>query len=77
MAKGSVADFLRRMNEQNDRLAAKAAEEAAPPEIGEDPIRLQREAERREKWGTLRAREHTSKRPHQARTIWGYVDPRS
>lgn len=63
--------FLEILEAQNRRVAArevKAAEEAV------DPIREQREQERRDKWGQLRAREKPGKRPHRARSIFGYTD---
>lgn len=69
---GGASDFLRRMNEQNERIAARE-EQKTSPTGGEDPIRLQREQERREKWGQLRAREHPSKRPRRARPVWDTV----
>lgn len=70
---GSTENFLRLLNEQNKTIAAREA--ALLVEIPTDPVRLQRDQERREKWGQLRAREHTSKRPKQARSVFGYVDP--
>lgn len=61
------------MNAQNDRIAARKTEEASPIG-GEDPIRLQRMAELREKYdGKLRAREHPSKRPKRARPVWDTI----
>jgi hypothetical protein len=69
---GSTSDFLRLMNEANDRIAAREAEESAP-KFGEDPVRLQRDRERREKLGQLRAREHPGKRPMRVRSVFGYV----
>lgn len=71
MARGSAADFLRRMNEQNEAIIArrKAEEEAAKP--APDLVRQQRDAERRERLGQLRAREHPSKRPLRARHAFG------
>jgi hypothetical protein len=70
MARGSAADFLARLNEQNERIAArKAEEEEKASQRTPDEVRLQRDQERREKWGQLRAREHPSKRPRRASTI--------
>jgi hypothetical protein len=70
MARGSATDFLARLNEQNERIAArKAEEEKKASERTPDEVRLQRDQERRDKWGQLRAREHPSKRPMRARTI--------
>ena len=68
---GGASDFLRRMNEQNDRIAAREAEKASPAG-GVDPIREERMAERREK-GQLRARPHPSKRPRKAKPVWDTV----
>jgi len=70
----STERFIELLEAQNRRLAAQAAREAEQPEAKPDPIRLQREEERREKWGTLRAREQPSKRPHRARNVFDYVD---
>jgi len=68
----STAEFLRVMNERNAAIAAREAEkEALLPKP--DHIRLQREEERREKWGQLRAREKPSKRPVRSRRLW-YTD---
>lgn len=66
MSKGSTSDFLRLLNEQNERIAArKAAEEEEQQKLGSDPVRLQRDKERRERLGQLRAREHSGKRPRR------------
>lgn len=70
----STERFLRLMNEQNLRIAAQQA--AAESQIPSDPIRLQRDKERRDKWGQLRAREKPSLRPTRARNVFPYVDPR-
>ena len=71
---GDTESFLRLLNESNARIAAMEAAKA--DDIPQpDEVRLQREKERREKWGQLRAREHASKRPKQARSVFGYVDP--
>lgn len=70
---GGASDFLRRMNEFNDRIAAKEAKEVSPTG-GEDPIRLQRMKERRERFGQLRAREHPSRRPRRViGNVFGHV----
>lgn len=61
------------MNEANNRIAAREAEEAAP-KTDLDSERLKRDAERRERLGTLRAREHPGKRPRQARNVFGFID---
>lgn len=65
----STEKFLRRLNEQNAAIAAREAKKSP----GEDPVRLQREKDRREKWGELRAREHPGKRPKQVRNVFGHV----
>lgn len=71
MARDTAA-FLRAMNERNAVIAAR---EAKPPEV--DQIRIDREQERREKWGPLRAREHPSRRKNtgQVRSVFPYVNP--
>lgn len=55
--------------------AALDAEEGVRIEAGVDPVRVKREAKRREELGRLRAREHSGKRPHGARSAFGYVNP--
>lgn len=76
MAKRDTAKFLRLMNEANNRIAAREAEEKKLEEARQpDQVRLQRDAERREKaGGPLRAREHPSKRPRQVRNVFGGVN---
>lgn len=66
---GSTEDFLRLLNEQNVRLAARATQ----AETGVDPVWLQKDQERREKWGQLRAREHPSHRPFDVHSVFGHV----
>lgn len=67
-----TARFFELLNQQNERIAARKAEEKAEEERrGSDQFRLQRDAEKREKWGQLRAREHPSKRPHRSRHVFG------
>jgi hypothetical protein len=73
----STERFLRLVNEQNARIAAAKAREAALDKDRTDTIRLQREKERREKWGQLRAREHPSKHPARARRVFPYIDTSS
>lgn len=70
----STENFLRILNRQNAAIAAYEAEQEKK-QLGEDPIRLQREQERREKWGTLRAREKPSHRPQRSHRLFDYVDP--
>lgn len=75
MARGSAAEFLKSLNEQNDRIAARlAAEEAEKQGIGVDPIRVQRDQERRTRLGQLRAREHSGKRPKKVLgNVFGHI----
>lgn len=73
MPKGDASSFLKFLNEQNERIVARLAEEKAQ-KPGEDPVRLQRDQERREKWGTLRAREHPGRRPHRVHSLFGYMN---
>jgi hypothetical protein len=68
----STERFLQLMEAQNARIAAYNAEHEH--ETTSDPVRLQREAERREKWGQLRAREHPSRHPTRARRVFPYID---
>lgn len=72
MVKKDTANFLRFMNETNEAIVARQAEEEVQKQVGMDPIRVQRDTERR-KTGTLRAREHRSKRPTPARNVFGYT----
>lgn len=71
--KKSTARFLASMNAMNNSIAAREAEETQP-KTDVDAVRLQRDAERRERLGTLRAREHPGKRPHRAYNVFGYID---
>lgn len=73
--KESTENFLRILNEQNARIAAREADKTPEPELDVDPIREQRQQERRDKWGQLRAREKSGKRPHKARSVFPRVDP--
>lgn len=63
--------FLELMERQNRLVAEQQAAKAVPVEP--DQVRLQREQERREKWGQLRAREQPSKRPVRTHKLW-YID---
>jgi hypothetical protein len=65
--------FLELMNRQNEAIARMEAENKDEP-VESDPVRLQRDQERREKWGELRAREHPSRRPHRVRSIFPFSD---
>lgn len=74
MGETSTERFLRKLNEQNAAIAARQALlDAAIPTP--DEIRLKREAERREKWGQLRAREHASRRPVRVRHVFPHIYP--
>jgi hypothetical protein len=67
--------FLEIINRQAEGVAAREAEKVQPQGVGLDPIREQRDQERREKLGELRAREKPGKRPHRARSVFPRVDP--
>lgn len=69
----STRRFLEGLNVQNQKIAAQETE--LPEGVGVDPYRVQRDQERREKYGQLRAREKASKRPNRARRLFPYVDP--
>lgn len=71
-SKEDTERFLRLMNEENERIAARLAreEEAAQKALRGDPVRNQMMAEKREKWGQLRAIAHPSKRPITARHLF-------
>jgi hypothetical protein len=70
---GDTENFLRLLNESNARIAAMEAERQAVK--GLDEVRLQREQERREKWGQLRAREHQRSRHYQVNNVFGHNNP--
>lgn len=70
--KESTEKFLRILNEQNARIAAREAGKTPEPDI--DPIREQRQQERRDKLGQLRARQKSGNRPHRARSVFPRVD---
>lgn len=71
----STEEYLRLLKKQNDAIiAAEARKEEEKNRIQADPIRLEREEERRAKWGALRAREKPSKRPQRAHRLFGYTD---
>jgi hypothetical protein len=77
VAKRDTANFLRLMNEQNERIAAREAAEKREVEevIGRDNIRETRMEEHREKWDHhLRARPRTRNRPRSARIIRGHME---
>lgn len=63
--------FLEILNRQNEAIAVREAKEI---EENVDHIREQREQARREKYGTLRAREKPGNRPHRARSVFGHTD---
>lgn len=58
------------MNKQNELIAAREAKKIK--DISLDEVRIQREQERREKLGQLRAREHPGKHPHRARHLFPF-----
>lgn len=73
--KESTARFLASMNAMNNRIAAdEAAVEA--PKADVDPVRVQRDAERRERLGQLRARVHPRKHTQTVYPVFGHVDLR-
>jgi hypothetical protein len=51
---GSTDEFLHLLDEQSARIVAREVVK----EASVDQVRLQRDQERREKWGRLRARQH-------------------
>lgn len=64
--------FLETLQRQNERIAAQQAAAAKEPAL--DPIREERDQERREKYGQLRAREHPSKRRKAPSSVFGYTN---
>lgn len=69
--------FLHMLNKQNESIAAREAKKEAEKEarkVPPDLIRLERDQERREKWGQLRAREQSNRRPRRSRRLFGFVD---
>lgn len=71
-------EFLEALNKQNQAIADREAEKEKAKEIAKPPpdlVRLQREQERREKWGQLRAREQPNKRPHRVRRLFPFSNP--
>jgi hypothetical protein len=66
---GSADEFIRLLNERNAYIAAMQVEK----ENSVDQVRLQRDRERRERWGTLRARERPSRRPYVVHNAFGHV----
>lgn len=73
MDKKNTDEFLRLMNETNDVIAARASEAKIASQVGVDPIREQREADRREKFGQLRARPRPKKKTQHARSAFGGI----
>lgn len=73
MEETSTERFLRRMNEQNERIAAQDTVERTPATT-RDPIREQRQAERREKLGQLRARTHSGKRVQKISNVLPHIN---
>lgn len=67
--------FLELLEAQNQAIfREQEAERAAKEAIKPDPVRLQRDEDRREKYGQLRARETPSNRPRRVRRLFGYSD---
>jgi hypothetical protein len=67
--------FLELIERQNQAIFDREeAKKKAAHHVEPDLVRLQREKERREKYGTLRAREQPSKRPVRARRLFGFTD---
>lgn len=74
MRRGS--DFLQLLNETNARIAEGLAQEQAEAEKnkkGVDPVRLQRDQDRREKLGQLRARPKSKRKTGHVRSVFGHV----
>ena len=65
--------FLELMNNANEAIVAREEGKKKLATVGEDPIRAQRDAERR-KDGPLRARERQGKRVSRVRSVFGFVD---
>jgi len=66
--------FLRTLNKQNEGIAAREAKkEVRASEPNLDPIRIQREKDRREKWGQLRAREQPGNKSRRSSRSSDYV----
>lgn len=69
--------FLRLVNEQNAQIAERKAKEAeADKKRGLDPVRIQKDAERREKLGQLRARPKPRRKTHKVSSVFPVVDLR-
>jgi len=73
MAKKDAAEFLRNMNAMNDAMVARAAEAKIQSQAGQDPIRVQRDAERREQPGQLRARLRRRRKTGQVANVFGNI----
>jgi len=71
MPKRDTQAFLRAMNAQNAAIAERQRQEAEQKKVRGDPVRIQYDKDRREKWGQLRAREHPGSRPITARHAFG------
>jgi len=73
--KASTARFLELMNKANAKIAAHETQREAELEgIGTDQVRVQRDAERRERLGQLRAIEHPRSRPKIANPVFGHIN---
>lgn len=71
MTKKDTASFFRFINEMNAMVEAGEKPEST---AGEDQIRLQRQDERRERLGQLRARPKLRKKTGRAHSVFGYSD---
>lgn len=69
-----MTDPFALIDQLNAGRAAREAEEVRLEEIGTDQTRIQRDAQRRERLGRLRARPRPSKRPNRARPVQGYME---
>lgn len=76
MAEKDTAGFLKWMNAMNDSIAdPKAAEAKIKSQVGLDPVREERDSERRERLGQLRARPKNRSKTNRIRNAFGYTDP--
>lgn len=70
---GSKPNPFSVFDQLTEARAAMDTEEEIRVEAGVDTARIRRDAERRDKLGQLRAREHAGSRPHGARPAFGHV----
>lgn len=71
MAKKDTASFFRFINEMNAMIEVGERPEST---AGEDQLRIQREAERRERLGQLRARPKRKSKTNRISSVFGYTD---